>query len=95
MSRRAGELLDDIPEIALVDVVDRWLGLVLKRRKRRRGTVVERWFRQRAADERAAGDGGGGSGFGDFVGKLVEMSEEIVSVSGGKISSIGSDGRDV
>lgn len=64
---RAGELLDDVTEVALVDVVDR--RLVLEGRSRRW------WWPE--VDRRSCD---GGRGFGDLVGKLVEMPQELIFV---------------
>ena len=76
VSRRASEFLNHIAEVALVDVVNR--GLLLKRGNRRRRAVVHRRIKRWTADE-----GSGCGGFGDFVGELVEVSEEMIPVGGG------------
>lgn len=92
VSRRTGELLDDVPEIVLVDVVDRRLVLILLllRGLRSRGGgglgVGERKRRRRRRRRKRVEVGFSGYGLGDLVGELVEVLEVVIS--GGASSSV-------
>lgn len=70
MGGGAGELLDDLPELALADVVHRRLRLLRRRRRRVVEAVVK--------------GGPFGGGFGDLVGQFVEVLQITVAyVRGG------------
>lgn len=92
VSRRTGELLDDVPEIVLIDVVDRRLVLILLllRGLRSRGGgglgVGERKRRRRRRRRKRVEVGFSGYGLGDLVGELVEVLEVVIS--GGASSSV-------
>lgn len=85
VGRRTGELLDDVPEIVLVDVVDGRLVLILLllRGLRSRGGgglgVGER--RRRRRRRKRVEVGLSGYGLGDLVGELVEVLEVVISGS--------------
>lgn len=85
VGRRTGELLDDVPEIVLVDVVDGRLVLILLllRGLRSRGGlgVGERERRRRRRRRKRVEVGLSGYGLGDLVGELVEVLEVVISGS--------------
>ncbi|PKI75404.1 hypothetical protein CRG98_004193 [Punica granatum] len=94
--RRASEPLDHVPEVALADVVDGWLGGLVRRRALIGDCCGGGWLSE--VGEKGfeiVGEGGGfpDEGFGDFVGELVgiEVFEGIafpVAVAG-KLSGGG------
>lgn len=81
MRRRAGEFLDYLPKIALIDVIDRWLLqialLVVGIVKATRVRVPRR--RVGVKSSPGSDDSSGGGWLGDLVGKLVEVLEVMVS----------------
>lgn len=88
VGRRTGELLDDVPEIVLVDVVDGRLVLILLLlwglRSRGGGLGVGERMRRRRRRRRRRKRvevGLSGYGLGDLVGELVEVLEVVISGS--------------
>lgn len=77
VSRRTGQLLDDVAEIVLVDIVDRRLVLVLGLRLL---TLMVKGGRRGSLEENTIGRVR--VGFGDLVRKLVELLQVMVFVTG-------------
>lgn len=94
MGRRAGELLDDVSEVVLVDVVDRRLVLrlslqVLGLRLRLGIETVILVIRDRGTIK---GWGFLGDGFGDLVGELVEVLQVLISAATAVVTTGGRRG---